>query len=104
MPETVPLGERQLKMLEELADVKAQIKDLQIVESNLRKRILEATDGKPAILVAADAPNVRLAQISSRGGKFLRKGASTEIRIRFPEIFEKYWEDRFTTYLQLFKK
>jgi hypothetical protein len=102
--ETLAIGDRQLQMLDELADVKAQIKDLQIVESNLRKRILEVSNGEPAMLVASDDPDVPLAKIARRGGKFLRKGAADEIRIRFPEIYGKFWEERFTTYLLILKK
>ena len=104
VPETVKLDQRHLKMLEELSNVKEQIKDLQIVESNLRKKILEIVDGNPTLFVSDDGLNTPMARIEKRKGTFLRREASKEIRIRFPEIYKSYWEERLTTYLFLIKK
>jgi hypothetical protein len=103
-PETVKLDQRHLKMLEELSSVKEQIKDLQIVESTLRKKILEIVNGNPTLFVADDGLNTPMARIAKRKGMFLRRDASTEIRIRFPELYKSYWEERVTTYLLLIKK
>ena len=104
VPETVKLDQRHLKMLEELSSVKEQIKDLQIMESNLRKKILEIVDGNPTLFVSDDGLNTPMARIAKRKGMFLRREASTEIRIRFPELYKSYWEERVTTYLLLIKK